>query len=197
MKYIARHIENPLGGKTGCFGRPGCDQSSGKLDLVCPLCALETGDATRLTARLSASRYIQCESCHRHSGVYTDGGITLVPGPVAHNLLTGLDNLPATRHQLVLMGDAESGVLPASVGDCADLVAALHGNGRLLTLLSEDAEEDVTVTVGGDSRRVGLPVIRITSEAMGRLGALGEAAPAATTQASTLPPELRRLMKTA
>ena len=196
MKYIARHIANPLGGKTGCFGKPDCAQSRGKLDLVCPLCALETGDATRLTARLSASRYIQCESCHRHSAVYTDGGITLVPGPVAHNLLTGLENLPATRHALVLTGDAESGVLPACVGDCADLVAALHGNGRLLTLLSEDAEEDVSLTVGGGSQR-GLPVIRITSEAMGRLGALGEAAPAATTQASTLPRELRRLMKTA
>jgi hypothetical protein len=128
--------------------------------------------------------------------VYTDGGITLVPGPVAHNLLTGLENLPATRHALVLTGDAESGVLPACVGDCADLVAALHGNGRLLTLLSEDAEEDVSLTVGGGSQR-GLPVIRITSEAMGRLGALGEAAPAATTQAPTLPRELRRLMKTA
>lgn len=193
MKYIVRQA-NPLGGSTGCFGRPEARSSSGKLDLVCPLCAHETGEATRLTARLTPSRYIQCESCHRHSAVWTDGGATLIPGPVAHNLLTGLDNLPASRHSLILMGDAESGVLPASVGDCADLVAALHGNGRLLTLLSWDADEDEPDAVSVSHSRRGLPVIRITTEAMGRLARLGEAAPAATIQA---PAELRRLMKIA
>jgi hypothetical protein len=193
MKYIVRQA-HPAGGSTGCFGRRDC-HPSGKLDLVCPLCAHETGDATRLTARLSVSRYIQCESCHRHSAVYTDEGTTLVPGPVAYNLLTGLDNLPATRHALVLEGDADSGVLPASLGDCADLVAALHGNGQLLQLLSWEGEEDALVAADAVSRR-GLPIIR-ASEAMRRLADLGEAAPAATTQTSCFPREVRRLMKTA
>lgn len=191
MKYIVRHLANPLGGRTGCFGRRDC-QSTGEPDLVCPLCAHETGDATRLTARLTASRYIQCESCGRHSAVYTDGGTALVPGPVAHNLLTGLDNLPATRHALVLTGDVDSGVLPASVGDCADLVAALHGNGTLLTVLVWDTVEDESAAVLSGSRHR-LPVIRI-SEAAARLNQLGEAAPAAATQAP-LPAELQRLMK--
>lgn len=188
MLYIVRQA-HPSGGFLGCFGRPGA--SHGEADLVCPLCAHETGDATRKTARLSASRYIQCESCGRFSAVFTEDGTALVPGVVLYALLTGLENLPATRHALVLDGLVGESLQPRDEGAWNDLKAALQGDGNLISITQVDETKETGHRA--TSRRV--PVVRLgMSDAPARLAGLSRRATADDNEPTGVPRELAVLM---
>lgn len=186
MLYQIRQV-NPLGGTTGCFGRRDAACSAGEATLVCPLCAHEIGDTTTKTARLSASKYIQCESCGRSSAVYAENGAVLVPGVVAHALLTGLPHgLPASRHALILDGLPGEGLEPASEGDFSDIKAALQGDGNLVELTQVgEAAADRT----GDRRVVHIGF----GDAARRLANLAHQAGNETLD---VPPDIARLLET-